>query len=78
MPRISKKNKAALLEALYNSDDDDDDDLLQSNVHLQPSQRSPDSSIETPSKVSVELPVPASVETKEKFEERGTKQTGVK
>lgn len=84
MPRrFSKKNKAELLEALYNSDSDDDDDLLMSNVHLQPSQRSPDSSVDkSPSKVSIELlvsaPVPVPVETKEKFEERGKKQNGWK
>jgi hypothetical protein len=79
MPRISKKNKAELLAALYNSDSDDDDDLLQENVHLRPSQlSSPNSSIEA-SSPSVKLPVPAAVpaapvETKEKFEERGKKQ----
>ncbi len=77
MPRFSKKNKAELLEALYNSDSDDDDDLLMSDVHLQPSQRSPDSSVDkSPSKVSIDLPAPAPVESKEKFEERGKKQTG--
>lgn len=86
MPRISKKNKAELLEALYKSDSDDDDDLLMSSVHLQPSQRSPDSSIDDdmPLKVSIELPAKSStkpsapVETKEKFEERGKKQNGKK
>jgi hypothetical protein len=82
MPRISKKNKAELLAALYNSDSDDDDDLLQENVHLRPSQlSSPDSSsIEASSPTarasSIEVPVP--VETKEKFEERGKKQNGEK
>jgi hypothetical protein len=77
MPRFSKKNKAELLEALYNSDSDDDDDLLMSDVHLQPSQRSPDSSVDkSPSKVSIDLPAPAPVESKEKFEERGKKQNG--
>jgi hypothetical protein len=73
MPRISKKNRAELLEALYNSDSDDDDDLLMSNVHLQPSQRSPDSSVDkSPPKLLSRAPV----ESKEKFEERGKKQKG--
>jgi hypothetical protein len=78
MPRISKKNRAELLQALYNSDSDDDDDLLQPNVHLQPSQRSPDSSVDAPTKVSIELPVQVQVESKEKFEERGKKRNGWK
>jgi hypothetical protein len=79
MPRISKKTRAELLQALYNSDSDDDNDLLQPNVHLQPSsQRSPDSSVDTPTKVSIEIPVQVPVESKEKFEERGKKRNGWK
>jgi hypothetical protein len=78
MPRISRKNREKLLQALCKSDSDDDNDLLQPNVHLQPSQRSPDSSVDTPTKVSIELPVQVPVESKEKFEERGKKRNGWK
>jgi hypothetical protein len=78
MPRISRKNRAKLLQALRNSDSDDDNDLLQPNVHLQPSQRSPDSSVDTPTKVYIEIPVQVPVESKENFEERGKKRNGWK
>jgi hypothetical protein len=83
MSRISRKARAELLQALLNPDSgDDDNDLLQEpTVHpLQPSQQSPDFSVQvdTPTKVSIELPVQVPVESKEKFEERGKKRNGWK
>jgi hypothetical protein len=76
MPRISKKTNPDFLKTFLDSDDEDDDDLLQPNVHLQPSQQSPDSSIEASSQTPTLKPAP--VETKEKFEERGKKQNSEK
>jgi hypothetical protein len=76
MPRITKKKKVELVEALDKSDDDDDGDLLQTNTYLQPSQRSPDSSMGTPSTVSIELT--ALARSKETFEERGKEQNSWK
>lgn len=86
MSRISKKKKVELLEALYNSSDDEDDDLLNTDIHLQTSQRSPGSSINdlalsqtstSASSAGTVLPVPAPVDSKlqkQQFEEKGKKR----